>query len=211
MSKRIANYHTFVDRLQALLRTHAADCGQSVTCARCCSACCFEPVYVHEKEARHAFERVPAEHADGVRQRAVAWFEAAAQALRSRAEINVVEYRKLRAACPFLHEHQCLVYDARPTGCRLHLALGPRERCEQDELRPSQQYASSPEGLTMVGIAALEACKGKLETDHLGVFIYQFVTGQRCETADRVSRQIDSAGLDAKAAKRIQANVQSVG
>ena len=56
MSRRIADYHTFVDRLADLLTNHGQEIGSPVTCARGCSACCYEPVYVYEKEARHLFD-----------------------------------------------------------------------------------------------------------------------------------------------------------
>lgn len=192
MSRRIAEYHTFVDRLADLLASHSQEIGSPVTCARGCSACCYEPVYVYEKEARHLFDGVPAEHLDAVKSKAIEWHNQFTASPEVQAkEPSVVDYLRLRLPCPLLHEHQCLAYDRRPTGCRLHLALGPKTLCEDTGKRLTQRYAQSPEGSTMVGIAALEACKGRLEADHLGVFLFEFATGIKSPSPSRLSGDIE--------------------
>lgn len=192
MSRRIADYHTFVDMLATLLASHSKETGLPVTCARGCSACCYEPVYVYEKEARHLFDGIPAEHLEEVKAKVVEWHKQfISSAVFQAKEPGVVDYLRLRLPCPLLHENQCLVYDRRPTGCRLHLALGPKTLCENLNKRLTQRYAQSPEGSTMVGVAALEACKGRLEADHLGVFLFEFVTGLKAPSPARLSGDIE--------------------
>lgn len=126
--------------------------GQRVSCRAGCAACCRQLVVVSPMEALALAEQVrrtePAlrrkveeghrRHAQALARRPalvrlLGRFRAAGGYLEAE-EGDVLEksYWAEQLDCPFLINHRCAVYAARPFACREHLALSPPERCATD-------------------------------------------------------------------------------
>ena len=51
---------------------------------------------------------------------------------------SIEEQQKIRAACPFLEEGSCLVYEARPMTCRIYLSASELS-CKREHDHPGNQ------------------------------------------------------------------------
>lgn len=154
--------------------------GYAVTCGRKCSACCAEPAMCTRQEAEvlaEAFRELPPEDQERVRGSLREWlvrFDAAN--LGALAIAGLFAYRAAKLPCPFLKNQECSVYESRPLCCRGHFALGPRESCEQDALRPDQTYV-------MVDQVMMECYATMLEhedivLDHIGIWLAELLLGE---------------------------------
>lgn len=134
--------------------------GQPVqfTCTKGCFACCDEPLKVLEGEVDLILADMTTEEKEALKPRVLAWMDIAkANRLRSDVQqgkpdinangkvINAFGYRALKLTCPLLKDGVCTVYENRPLGCRLHLAVGPRIKCEDLTQRPEQKFMTCPE------------------------------------------------------------------
>jgi len=117
------------------------------TCGKGCFACCREPLQTSRTEAELVFASIPEDEKSGVRERTIKWLDRILNAggLAMQDMPLVHDWRPLMAWCPILKDGNCLTYANRPIGCRSHMAVGPRENCEDDDLRYFQQYVNTPE------------------------------------------------------------------
>lgn len=121
----------------------AAD-GAPVSCAKGCGACCRQLVPVGPAEARRIaalVEGLPEPRRTEVRRRfadALARLEAAGllDVLRggvtwesARARDLGIAYFRAGAACPFLEDESCSIYEERPIACREYLVTSPAACC----------------------------------------------------------------------------------
>ena len=135
---------------EALATIHAEERGTPPSCARGCDACCHHVAPVSPIEAvalADVVRRLPEEH----RARVLARFAASLARLE---EVGLVErgargrsalvgesfddagtrYYAERLPCPFLEEHACSIYDARPAVCAEYVVTTPASWCA--EMRP---------------------------------------------------------------------------
>jgi hypothetical protein len=153
--------------------------GVTITCKAGCSACCWEPLYVFDYEARHLIKHIPTAEMPGVVERTKVWAEKATSCgILAKAQPHVQEYRYQKMACPLLKDNKCLVYKERPFGCRSHCAIGDPKLCHDDQARMQQRFVYSR-------ILLNKHIRDGAVGDHLGVFISNVLTGTRLQSADR--------------------------
>jgi Fe-S-cluster containining protein len=102
MTNHLDNYNQMITRVEALCRgIEDALLGQ-ITCSAGCSSCCTSiTIFPVEAAAlKRALESFPEEEAETIRH-------------------HVAEHAD-GERCPLLHNHLCLLYDARPVICRTH-------------------------------------------------------------------------------------------
>ena len=154
--------------------------GYAVACGRKCSACCSEPAMCTRQEAvvmAEAFRALPAADQDQVRAALRAWLERFDQGGFGAMEIvGLYKYRAAKLPCPFLKDQECSIYAARPLCCRGHMALGPRENCEKDELRPDQLYVMVDRVMHECYAVMLE--QEDIVLDHVGIWLSELILGE---------------------------------
>lgn len=195
--------HESVDQLIAVLLKDGVNpdgsVGVTLTCGKGCSACCYEPVFAERREVLLIAARLLAFDSE-VRERVVRrtreWLaEFRKSPLLKEEDPHVLDYRQLKLACPLLERGECLVYDDRPSECRLHMAIGPRENCEDDAKRPDQTYVSNHD-LTMGTVMKLasevqEDNRAELLMEHLGLLLAEALTGEHVESEKRTLLQLN--------------------
>jgi len=174
------------DRYLARLTRESTQRGKPPCCSAGCSACCSEPVMCSRVEAENMLSALSPEARAEVTEATRAWLaKVKPSGLLNESLPSVFKWRELKAVCPFLKNNLCRVYDDRPYGCRLHMAIGTPIACMDDELRRHQQYVSSPEVDSAVMLSFMDANDG-LEIGNLGEFLAELLLDDRFESADRV-------------------------
>lgn len=195
--------HAEVDRVIEVLLTEGVNPdgskGVTLSCGKGCSACCYEPVFAEAREVALIAARLLAFDAE-VRARVLArtrtWLATfRTSPLLKEENPHVLPYRQLKLACPLLEDGECLVYDDRPSECRLHMAIGPRELCEDDAKRLDQMFASNHD-LTMGTIMKLATLvqkdrRAELLMEHLGLLLAEALLGERVESEKRTLLQLN--------------------
>lgn len=175
--------------------------GLSIPCGKGCFACCNEPVHVAKQEVDrilHELARLPAEDQERVKAAVKAWHEAFDKTpFRQQQEPSVFAYRAARLPCPLLKGGLCMVYEARPIGCRGHVAVGERRHCEDDALRYTQQYLLSS-GMCAEPFAIM-AQHEDVVFDHLGILLYEALYGTSSPTAGRCGLSVNRGNLTLEA------------
>lgn len=173
--------------------------GVELSCGKGCSACCYEPVFAEAREVALIASRLltlDPEVRARVLARTRAWLATFRESpLLKEENPHVLPYRQLKLACPLLENGECLVYDDRPSECRLHMAIGPRELCEDDATRLEQQFASNHD-LTLGTIMKLATLvqrnkKAELLMEHMGLLLAEALLGERVESGKRTLLQLD--------------------
>lgn len=174
----IEGIHGEFDRVWSAHATPVAEKYGPPTCSKGCHACCYEPAYVEIQEVELMLAKLtPAQLAE-VTQSTAAWYnKAAASGILDLAEPPVVLYRSLRLPCPLLKDGLCMVYDNRPLACRSHFAVGPRERCDVDAKRLTQQFIN-PSSLVAQALAGIMTISGRTEMNHLGACLAKLLFGK---------------------------------
>jgi len=153
--------------------------GAVITCKAGCFACCSEPLYVFDYEARHLLKHVPPAEMPGVVERTKAWSEKAQSCgILAKHTPHVQEYRYQKLVCPLLKDGLCLVYKQRPFGCRSHSAIGDPKLCHDDQARMEQKFVYSH-------LLLSKHIRDGAVGDHLGVFLSNVLTGTKLQSADR--------------------------
>jgi Fe-S-cluster containining protein len=151
-----------------------------LTCRKGCSACCSEQVIPTHAEVMLIVSTLDAEERAELTLRVQEWL-ARAQEIGLEAfcgpepQFDATTYRKFHLECPLLKDGLCSVYEHRPLSCRMFLTGGPREACEDLELRPRQKFLTIVElnntaYEAMVG-AAQRAGFTSLGLSHLGYLL----------------------------------------
>jgi Fe-S-cluster containining protein len=175
--KNCRRAHTLFDHKWAAVLKQR---GIAVTCSKGCSACCSEPIYTFDKEARLVANAIPKEEMEGVKDRLRNWIlRAEAAKMLDVPEPHVFAYRQVGLPCPLLKDGLCLVYKDRPLGCRSHCAVGDPALCKDDTTRLQQKFVMSPELVQDVFAPPLTG-------DHLGVFLADYLLGVKLPSAARV-------------------------
>jgi Fe-S-cluster containining protein len=171
--------HKAFDRALEPVLAEAAAHGERPPCRAGCAWCCYEPVYADQREAELIAERVsrmPAADQERIREATRAWVATfIASPLVGVPDPHVLDYRRLRLACPLLKDGQCSVYEDRPLGCRAHIAQRTAELCAADSLRLRQQFlVTAP----LVLRAMAEWLPRGIETDHLAMILHRQFFGE---------------------------------
>lgn len=186
--KSVENAHQYIDRFMTVASMKSAQQGKPITCRGAgCFACCKEPVYVEEREARHILEHVPAAELDGLRARVRSWLagfvshhfgdvRGPREPKEERGSFKTLtRYRAANLYCPLLVAGKCSAYQQRPAGCRYHVVVGDPEDCADDVRRRHQLFMVTAEQVG-VNARAVEMMFGNEEEplltfDHLGVWL----------------------------------------
>ncbi len=120
------------------------DSGQTISCKKGCTACCYQPIPLAEIEAYNIvelIENLPDPRRAEIKKRfdeacrrfhEIGWFEKldrCAYLSKKEREKVVLEYFYENIACPFLEDEACSIYQARPLACREYLVTSPAENC----------------------------------------------------------------------------------
>jgi len=130
-----------------------------LSCSKGCSACCSEPLAATEPEMLLMLSKLSAEQLAEVKERTQVWLaKAQAMGLDDMDDApNAFVYRAHNLECPFLKNKMCIAYHQRPLGCRAHMAIGPRQACEDLNLRPKQKFCYMPELLEAANMRLINA------------------------------------------------------
>jgi Fe-S-cluster containining protein len=155
--KPIAELHEKVDALNAKLVAETARLGRPITCqGKGCCACCYEPVYCSDAEARHLLEGLTedqkADVADRV-DRAIGRVKT--YGLFESDMPPVMQWLAMKLPCPLLENGLCTAYQNRPVSCRSHFAVNPAEGCATNRLE--QRYPGDHGISKAIGQAVVEA------------------------------------------------------
>lgn len=116
----------------------AAARGQVPSCRAGCAHCCHHGVQASAAEAElvvaHVRQHLTPEAQKAAEQRVleyVDWLAVQERLLGPHAHVAELGDRvsRLGPVCPFLSDHRCQVYAARPLVCRTHYVTGPPEHC----------------------------------------------------------------------------------
>ena len=181
---RILDLHRFSDSIMGRLAALSNTNGKPITCRSGCSSCCFEPVYCADVEVDHLLGRMTPQRRKVIAARTAAWLaRVEPSGLLDVSEPDVIAWRDTLAPCPFLEGRLCSVYDDRPWGCRLHLAVGDPKLCDSQDTRRNQVYAMSPEVGPAVILHLLKLYR-TVTLDHLGLWLARRLLGSVRESAD---------------------------
>lgn len=170
-----------------------------IPCCRGCFACCYEPVYADKSEAALVLETIkslPQEKQDEIKARVKSALDTLkASGILSEDMPSVFAYRKLRVPCPFLDlsNGDCLVYEDRPVGCRSHIALFPKEFCEDDEKRKVQKFMHNPHFLRPA-MNEISAGNHALIMDNLILLLAELLGIEKVKSASRVAMILSKDG-----------------
>ena len=127
-------YRTVDELLESFLQRSASE-GVPAGCKKGCSWCCYQEVFAVTHELIHIHEHLlQAGNAEKEGQILERSREKATLTDRKPQE----EQLKVRAACPFLEEGSCMVYEARPMACRIYLSSSVGS-CRREYDRPGDQ------------------------------------------------------------------------
>lgn len=195
--------HDEIDQFISLLLEKGArpdgTVGMELTCGKGCFSCCYEPVFAESREVALITSRLLTMEPE-VQSRVIArtreWLATFRESPLIKDENpHVVPYRKLGLACPLLENGECLVYEDRPSECRLHMAIGPRELCDDDARRLEQTFISNHD-LTMGSVMKLATLvqkdgRAELLMEHLGLLLAEALLGERVESEKRTLLQLN--------------------
>jgi Fe-S-cluster containining protein len=119
LREAIAAVYEAVDGLlDAFIHRTATD-GKPVQCRRGCSFCCYQPVFAVSHEMLYLKDyigqRLPAEKQNNYIERSR---DKSLLTLNKPLEVQ----QQISFPCPFLENHSCSVYPARPMACRIYLS-----------------------------------------------------------------------------------------
>jgi len=169
-----------------LLAKAIAQSDSKPTCSKGCFNCCREPLLTDEATVRYLLDALTPEQYERVTQRTHDWLERfLAGKYEQTAPPKAFEYRRSMLWCPLLAaDGTCSVYDRRPVECRIHIARGPVERCANDDLRPTQEFAEIPALMDLIARRTVMSMKeGEGVTfDHMGILLAKLLLGVEVKT-----------------------------
>lgn len=166
----------------------ATEVGKAISCKERCAACCRQPILISEAEAFNLaalIETMPAEHRARIKQsfretreyfERRDWFgrfDAMSDRARAghseelgREFVSLLgEYIEQQAACPFLEDELCSIYEDRPLVCREYLVTSPAENCWSP--RPDNTEKLPISGQASKAFAALAKTENSKEASSL--------------------------------------------
>ncbi len=179
--------HIKFDRLLGGLVSQLWRAGGQISCAAGCFSCCYEPVHILRHEAEllvQVVEDMSEADQKRVRDSTRTWVTGFLKAgLEKVNNPNAVPFRLAKLPCPFLKDGQCMVYEDRPVACRGHLAVKDERLCHDNATRPDQEFLVTRH---LVGkVFSQVATKSGVEADHLGVWMTEYLLGEKIESSSR--------------------------
>lgn len=135
LKRAIDQLYLAVDELMASFLERSAVEGVPAECKKGCSWCCYQEVFAVTHEFLYLHEYVLHNFPD--RERAD-MLEKAGEKVKRTMNKTVEEQLKVRFACPFLQDGNCLAYGARPMACRIYLSSSVRS-CKMDHDQPGNR------------------------------------------------------------------------
>ena len=129
----ITRLYQSVDELLESFLVRSASDGIPAACKKGCAWCCHQAVFAVSHEFLYLQEHIREYLNEEQRQEVL---ERAREKARLTLSKPSKEQLLLRAACPFLENGSCMVYDARPMACRIYLSSSVSS-CKNDHDRPS--------------------------------------------------------------------------
>lgn len=171
----------------------APDVG-TLACRPGCAWCCHFTVDVRPAEVFGILDFVERSLADTEKSRVFSEVRANAALLKNLDE-NARAMRNVK--CPFLNEHQCVIYAARPQTCRNYHATdatGCRQSFEApDDLDIDPDFAP---GVYQAGHAHVEAFSAAMQAGGFDVRVYEMNTALEAALSDPDARHRFESGLD---------------
>jgi Fe-S-cluster containining protein len=135
MYRAIDRLYEAVDSLIGSFLQRTAAEGRPAMCRKGCDWCCHQAVFAVTHELLYLREHINKElTAESEKQ-----FEEMA---RRKSELTlqkpVKELQLIKAPCPFLQDHSCQVYAARPMACRIYLSSS-ESSCKNEYLDPEDE------------------------------------------------------------------------
>jgi len=128
----IARLYRSVDELLYSFLERTASDGVPAACKKGCSWCCYQLVFAVTHEFLYLQDFVMRHFTEKKRKDLL---ERAGKKVLLTLNLTVEEQSKVRAACPFLDNGTCMVYEARPMACRIYLSSS-LSSCKRDHDRP---------------------------------------------------------------------------
>lgn len=178
----VAKLHQATDTLVTMAETQ----GKLDHCCKNCTLahCCFEPAYSDSKEIQYALE-TPGLDRDALKERVRDWLEKVLPSGLLKQDMpDAIEWRRLKAPCPFLVDNRCSVYERRPFSCRMFFAHGKPEHCAMPA-RIAQKFAGFPIQLHgQIAGPYFESLK-RFTMDNIGVLLAELVLNEKHTSGSR--------------------------
>lgn len=143
-----------------------------VSCTKGCFACCKEPCWASQDEVDYAVDNIPEAELNGVKERTKEWLDRVQKSGMDKiSEPNVFQWRAINAWCRSLKTVSAWSHKQRPLACRGHMALGPRQNCEDDELRKNQLFVQVPQLQSIAYKHLLNKNEVSLYADHVDMLL----------------------------------------
>lgn len=133
----ISRLHEAMDGLLETFLARTASDGAPAACKKGCAWCCYQEVFAVTHEFLYLREYILHRLTEVKRNRIR---DRAREKIRQTTGLPLDEQLKVRAACPFLEESSCMVYEARPMACRIYLSAS-LSSCKKAHDRPSNGKA----------------------------------------------------------------------
>lgn len=127
----------------------------SKKCKRGCDWCCYQSVEILNWEKplilNYISEKLSDNQKTTIKKKLLLWLNYFNIMMPSKNILSVDDVfvkfqqkqRKDRIACPFLHQHNCLIYLVRPLSCRMHVAENGPAQCKANPLNDASDDAIS--------------------------------------------------------------------
>jgi Fe-S-cluster containining protein len=123
LSAAVSQLYSAVDELLESFVQRSASEGVPAACKKGCSWCCYQKVFAVTHELLYLHDHLMQQ---GNADKEGEILERARGKSRLTDGTKEKEQLKVRAACPFLEEGSCMVYEARPMACRIYLSSSVR-------------------------------------------------------------------------------------
>lgn len=133
----ISRLYEAMDELLEAFQARTASEGRAAACKKGCAWCCYQAVFAVTHEFLYLREFILHGLTEDQRKRIM---ERAGEKVMQTAGLREEEQLEVRAACPFLEDNSCLVYEARPMACRIYLSSS-LPSCKKAHDRPSNSKA----------------------------------------------------------------------
>jgi len=140
LSAAVSRLYGAVDELLESFVLRSASEGVPAACKKGCSWCCYQEVFAVTHELIYLHDHLMKQ---GNAEKEGEVLERSREKARLTDGHTEEERLKVRAACPFLEEGSCMVYQARPMACRIYLSSSVRS-CRTNHDRP-ENGSSFPE------------------------------------------------------------------
>jgi len=124
-----------VDGLLDSFRNRSAAEGKPVACKRGCHWCCYQAVFAATHELLFIREYVVNSFSGDQQEE---FYKRSRRKAGMTLKKPVRELSRVREACPFLDQGNCLIYEARPMACRIYLSSSV-ESCEREFRDPGNR------------------------------------------------------------------------